>query len=135
MSKHILFALFALISLHAEEPVLPPEAKALLPETPLVPTKPKPEEGTITQTEKGWLLDSPGKLKQNYNLAVSRRFEAELPQGAVCLAVIKARTVSTDKPDGKGRISFGVQNTKDYRKSPAWKGRVIGKEWDTTEWH
>lgn len=132
MLKQLFIALFSLVALHAEEPVLPPEAKALLPDVPLVPTKPKPEEGMITQTEKGWRLDSLGKLAQSYNLSVSRRFEGALAEGTVCLAVIKARTLSTDKEDGKGRITFAVQNTQDYKNTPLWKGWVIGKEWDTT---
>ena len=122
MLKQILIALFSLTALHAEEPVLPPEAKALLPETLLVPTKPKAEEGSITQTEKGWRLDSPGKLAQSYNLSVSRRFDGALAEGTVCLAVIKARTISTDKEDGKGRITFAVQNTQDYKTRRCGKG-------------
>jgi hypothetical protein len=32
MLKQLLIALFSLAALHAEEPVLPPEAKALLPD-------------------------------------------------------------------------------------------------------
>jgi endo-1,4-beta-xylanase len=118
--------------LRAEEPVLPPEAKSLLPDTPLVPTKPGPGEGTITKTDAGWRLESPGKLEKSYNLSLSRRFESALAQNQVCLAVIKARVVSTDKPDGKGRITFAVQNTQDYKNTPLWKSWVIGKEWETT---
>ena len=132
MLKQLIIALLILPALQAEEPVLPPEAKPLLPDTPMLPTKPKPEEGAITQTDKGWRLDSPGKLAKSYNLSVSRRFEGTLPAGTVCLAVIKARTVSTDKEDGKGRITFAVQNTQDYKNTPLWKSWIIGKEWDTS---
>jgi endo-1,4-beta-xylanase len=132
MLKHLLLTLTVIASLHAEEPTLPPEAKAMLPQTPLVPTKPEADEGTITQAGAGWRLDSPGKLQKSYNLSVSRRFEGEIAAGTVCLAVIKARTVSSAKDDGKGLITFAVQNTQDYQKTPLWKSWVVGKEWDTT---
>jgi endo-1,4-beta-xylanase len=120
--------------LHAEEPTLPPDAKPMLPETALVPTKPTPEDGRITPIEGGWRLDSPGKLEKSYNLAVSRTFEGEISADTVCLAVIKARTVSTDNPDGKGLITFAVQNTKDYAKTPLWRNWALGKAgsaWET----
>lgn len=134
MNRSIALAIIAFIfsPLRSEEPVLPPEAVALLPDTPLVPTQPGPDEGTITKTDSGWRLESPGKLEKSYNLSLSRRFESALAQDQVCLAVIKARVVSTDKPDGKGRITFAVQNTKDYGNSPLWKNWVIGPEWETT---
>lgn len=132
MLRTLLFALVAMASLHAEEPVLPPEAKALLGDAPLQPTQPKTEEGRITKTEAGFLLESPGKLEKSYNLAVSRRFTQALAKDQVCLAVIKARTTQTDKADGKGRITVAVQNTKNYGATPLWKGWVVGKEWDTT---
>lgn len=132
MLRTLLFALVAIASLHAEEPVLPPEARPLLADAPLQPTQPKPEEGRITKTEAGFLLESPGKLEKSYNLAVSRRFTQALAKDQVCLAVIKARTTQTDKADGKGRITVAVQNTKNYGATPLWKGWVVGKEWDTT---
>lgn len=132
MLRHLLFAFVAMVSLHAEEPVLPPEAKALLGDAPLQPTQPKPEEGRITKTEAGFLLESPGKLEKSYNLAVIRRFTQALAKDQVCLAVIKARTTQTDKADGKGRITVAVQNTKNYGATPLWKGWVVSKEWDTT---
>lgn len=132
MLRTLLFALVAMALLHAEEPVLPPEAKPLLADAPLQPTQPKPEEGRITKTEAGFLLESPGKLEKSYNLAVSRRFTQALAKDQVCLAVIKARTTRTDKADGKGRITVAVQNTKNYGATPLWKGWVVGKEWDTT---
>ena len=132
MLRTLLFALVAMASLHAEEPVLPPEAKALLGDAPLQPTQPKAEEGRITKTEAGFLLESPGKLEKSYNLAVSRRFTQALAKDQVCLAVIKARTTQTDKADGKGRITVAVQNTKNYGATPLWKGWVVGKEWDTS---
>lgn len=50
MLRTLLFALVAMASLHAEEPVLPPEAKPLLGDAPLQPTQPKAEEGRITKT-------------------------------------------------------------------------------------
>ena len=132
MLRTLLFALVAMASLHAEEPVLPPEAKPLLADAPLQPTQPKPEEGRITKTEAGFLVESPGKLEKSYNLAVSRRFTRALAKDQVCLAVIKARTTQTDKSDGKGRITVAVQNTQNYKATPLWKGWVVGKEWDTT---
>jgi GH35 family endo-1,4-beta-xylanase len=134
MNRSIILAILALAVSPAlsEEPVLPPEAVALLPDTPLVPTKPGSDEGTITQTDSVWRLDSPGKLEKSYNLSLSRRFESSLAKDQVCLAVIKARVVSTDKPDGKGRITFAVQNTQDYANTPLWKNWVIGAEWETT---
>jgi endo-1,4-beta-xylanase len=132
MLRTLLLTALAVASLHAEGPALPPEAKPLLPSTPMVPTKPKAEEGSITQTATGWQLTSLGKLKQTYNLAVSRRFDGPLAEGQVNLAVIKARTISSEHPDGKGRITFAVQNTKDYGKTPLWKPWTIGKELSTT---
>lgn len=132
MIRSLFLALFATVSLHAEEPVLPPEAQALLPATALQPTQPKPEEGRITKTDAGFLLESPGKLEKSYSLAVSRRFTRALAKDQVCLAVIKARTAQTDNADGKGRITVAVQNTQNYKDSPLWKGWVVGKEWDTT---
>lgn len=132
MLRHQLLALVAIASLQAEEPVLPPEAKPLLPHTPLQPSQPKAEEGRITKTEAGLLVESPGKLEKSYNLAVSRRFKQALAKDQVCLAVIKARTTHTDKPDGKGRITVAVQNTQNYSATPLWKGWEVGKEWDTT---
>lgn len=132
MLRHLLFVLVAIASLQAEEPVLPPEAKPLLADAPLQPTQSKAEEGRITKTEAGFLLESPGKLEKSYNLAVSRRFTQALAKDQVCLAVIKARTTQTDKADGKGRITVAVQNTQDYKATPLWKGWVVGKEWDTT---
>lgn len=132
MLRHFLPVLAALAMVQAEEPVLPPEAKPLLPDTPLQPTQPKPEEGRITNTEAGLLVESPGKLEKSYNLAVSRRFTQALAKDQVCLAVIKARTTQTDKPDGKGRITVAVQNTRNYKATPLWKGWVVGKEWATT---
>jgi endo-1,4-beta-xylanase len=132
MPRHFLLALFIIASLQAEEPVLPPEAKALLNESALKPTNPKPEEGRITKTEAGFLLESPGKLERSYNLSVSRRFAQALAKDQVCLAVVKARTTRTDKVDGKGRITVAVQNTQNYKATPLWKNWVVGKEWDTT---
>ena len=132
MLRHQLLALVAIASLQAEEPVLPQEAKPLLPNTPLQPSQPKAEEGRITKTEAGLLVESPGKLEKSYNLAVSRRFTQALAKDQVCLAVIKARTRHTDKADGKGRITVAVQNTQNYSATPLWKGWEVGKEWDTT---
>lgn len=132
MLRSIILATIAIASLQAEEPAVPPEAKPLLPTTPLQPTQPKPEEGRITQTGAGFLLESTGKLEKSYNLSVSRRFAQALAKDQVCLAVIKARTERTDKADGKGRITFAVQNTKDYGATPLWKNWVVGKEWETT---
>ncbi len=97
MLRHFVLAVFAIISLQAEEPVLPPEAKPLLPDTPMQPTRPKPDEGSITMTESGFRLESPGKLEKSYNLAVSRAFPQAIAKDQVCLAVIKARTIQTDK--------------------------------------
>lgn len=131
--KHIPFFLFLTLSaLHAENPVLPPEAKPLLPPSELTPSKPGPEEGTISRIEGGWRLESPGKLEKSYNLSVSRRFSQALAKDQICLAVIQARTVSTDKADGKGRITFAVQNTLDYKATPLWKNWVLGKDGETT---
>jgi len=132
MLRHLLLALFTLASLQAEEPVLPPEAKPLLLDVAFKPTQPKPEEGSITQTETGFRLESLGKLEKSYNLAVSRAFTQAVAKDQVCLAVIKARTVQTDKADGKGRITVAMQNTKDYKSTPLWKNWVVGKDWDTT---
>ena len=52
----------AAISLRAEESVLPAEAVALLPGVPMQPTRPGPEEGRITETDAGFLLESLGEL-------------------------------------------------------------------------
>jgi endo-1,4-beta-xylanase len=131
----LLFSFTFLLCLKAksEEPTLPPEAKALLSaEEPIVPTKPKEYEGTLTKTADGWRVESPRKLEKNYNLALTKRFQGELAEGQVCLAIIKARTVSSEKPDGTGRIFFAIQNTTDYSKTPLWKGWSIGKEWETS---
>ena len=127
-----LLAFVVLASLHAEDPVLPPEAKPLLPHAPLQPTQPKADEGRITKTQEGFLLESPGKLQKSYNLAVSRRFNAELPVGTLCLAVIRARTISSDKEHGKGCITFSVQNTSDYQNMPLWKPWLIDQKWNTS---
>jgi endo-1,4-beta-xylanase len=132
MLRHLILAALAIASLHAEEPVLPSEAVALLPEVALKPTQPKPEEGSITKTEAGFRLESLGKLERTYNLAVSRAFTKALEKDQVCLAVIKARTLETDKSDGKGRITVAVQNTQDYSATPLWKSWVVGQEWDTS---
>lgn len=129
MIKHLVTAALLLGIVRAEEPALPPEAVALLPGTPLVPTKPKPEEGTIAQVEGAWRLTSPGKLEKSYNLALSRTFTQPIAMDQVCLFVIKARAVQAD---GKGRITAAVQNTKDYGHSPLWKTWTVGKEWETT---
>lgn len=96
------------------------------------PAKPAVSEGTITPLEEGFRLESPGELERSYNLSVSRRFSQALAKDQVCLAVIQARTVSTDKADGKGRITFAVQNTQDYKASPLWKNWILGKEGETT---
>ena len=132
MPRLLLILTLLLAALHAEEPALPPEAKALLPETPLVPTKPKADEGTITPLDKGFRLESPAKLKQSYALGVSRRFESAIAKDQVCLFVLKARTVSSDAEDGKGRVSAAVQNTQNYSATPLWKNWQVGKEWDTS---
>ena len=132
MFELLFLTLVAIASLQAEEPVLPPEAVPLLLDTPLQPTQPKPEEGRITKTEAGFLVESPGKLEKSYNLAVSRRFTQALAKDQVCLAVTKARTTQTGSVDGKGRITVAVQNAQNYKATPLWKGWVVGKEWDTT---
>lgn len=132
MLRFLFLTLFALAPLQAEELVLPPEAKPLLPDTSLQPSKPQPDEGRITKTEAGLLVESPGKLEKAYNLVVSRRFTQALAKDQVCLAVIKARTTQTNKPDGKGRITVAVQNTQNYKATPLWKSWVVGKEWGTT---
>lgn len=131
--KHLLVTLLTLscLCLRAEEPVIPAEAVPLL-STPVQPSKPQADEGCITPVENGFRLESPGKLAKSYNLSVSRRFTTALAKNQVCLAVIKARTVQTDNADGKGRITFAVQNTQDYGATPLWKNWVVGKEWDTS---
>jgi endo-1,4-beta-xylanase len=132
MQNYLCLTFVAMALLHAEEPVLPPEAKPLLVDAPLQPTQPKPEEGRITKTEAGFLVESPGKLEKSYNLSVSRRFTQALAKDQVCLAVIQARTTQTDKADGKGRITVAIQNTKDYSATPLWKNWVVGKDWETS---
>jgi endo-1,4-beta-xylanase len=122
----------AAISLRAEEPVLPAEAVALLPGVPMQPTRPGPEEGRITETDAGFLLESPGKLEKSYNLAVGRRFDGGLAKDQVGLVVIRARTVRSEKADGRGRVSVAIQNTKDYGKTPLWREWSVGREWGTT---
>lgn len=131
-------AFVAIASLAAEEPKLPPAAVPLLPDTPLRASQPKPEEGTIERVESAgaptkavWRLTSPGKLEKSYNLSMSRTFTQPIAKGQVCLAVIKARTAQTDKADGRGRVTFAVQNTKDYEATVLWTNWVIGKEWET----
>lgn len=123
----------------AEEPKLPADTVALLPAVPLKPSQPKPEEGSIAQvasagapTATVWRLTSPGKLEKTYNLSVGRTFTEPVAKDQVCLVVVKARTISTDTLDGKGRVTVAVQNTKDYSATPLWRTWALGTQWETS---
>jgi endo-1,4-beta-xylanase len=133
MLKNVIFAILCLsTSLLAEEPTLPPEATALLPDGPMTLSQPKPEEGSITKTEEGYRLTSPGKLEKSYNLSLGRAFTLPLVKDQVCLYVIRARTVETERKDGTGKITASIQNTKDYKNTVLWRGTSISKEWETS---
>jgi len=139
MIRHLLLALLALTSLHAEEPQLPPEAVALLPEALIAPKVVKPEFGTIEKVESAdaptkfiFRATSPAKLEKSYELALNKSFTGAIAKDQVCLFVVKARTVESEMADGKGKITCAVQNTKDYKSTVLWKTQIIGKDWETT---
>jgi GH35 family endo-1,4-beta-xylanase len=140
MKRIILLSFFVFLGLlHAEDPVLPAGAVALLPDTPLKASNPAAAEGKVERkdvpnapTSQVWRLESMGKLDKTYNVSVSRTFTEPVAQGQICLFVIKARAVETSSEDGKARVSVAVQNTTDYPNSPLWRGWVLGKEWETT---
>ena len=116
MIRTLLACLFiAASALHAEAPALPPEALALLPTTPLKPTKPASNEGSITEVESTaaptktvWRMQSPAKLEKSYNLSLSRTFSGRIEKDQVCLFVIQARAVEGATADGKGKISVAA---------------------------
>lgn len=62
-SAHLLLTLtlFAAASRRAEEPVIPLEAVAVLPDAAFISSNPKPESGSIERVGDGWRLTSPGK--------------------------------------------------------------------------
>jgi endo-1,4-beta-xylanase len=132
MKPHLIIAILCFSTLHAEEPTIPLEAVALLPDTPMQPTNPNADEGMISKIDGGFRLESLGKLANSYNVAVSRRFTQALERDQICLAVIKARTIESTADDGKGRVTFAVQNTKDYKATPLWKNWTIGTDGETT---
>ena len=139
MIRHLLLTLLALASLHAEEPQLPPEAVALLPEALIAPKVVKPEFGTIEKVENTdaptksiFRATSPAKLEKSYELALNKSFTGAIAKDQVCLFVVKARTVESEMADGKGKITCAVQNTKDYKSTVLWKTQLIGKDWETT---
>ncbi len=138
MLKQFLPAILVFAVVHAEEPNLPPEAVALLPQAALLPTKPKPEEGSIMQVEgtgapkkSVWRLTSLGKLEKSYNLSLSRNFTLPIAKDQVCLFVVKARTVESATADGKGKVTVAVQNRANYAATPLWRSLSIGKNWET----
>lgn len=139
MIRYLTFALLAFASLHAEEPQLPPEAVALLPEALIAPKVVKPEFGTIEKveitdapTKPIFRATSPAKLEKSYELALNKSFTGAIAKDQVCLFVVKARTVESEMADGKGKITCAVQNTKDYKSTVLWKTQLIGKDWETT---
>ena len=139
MIRHLLLTLLALASLHAEEPQLPPEAVALLPEALIAPKVVKAEFGTIEKVESAdaptkpiFRATSPAKLEKSYELALNKSFTGAIAKDQVCLFVVKARTVESEMADGKGKITCAVQNTKDYKSTVLWKTQLIGKDWETT---
>ena len=139
MIRHLLLTLLALASLHAEEPQLPPEAVALLPEALIAPKVVKPEFGTIEKVENTdaptksiFRATSPAKLEKSYELALNKSFTGAIAKDQVCLFVVKARTVESEMADGKGKITCAVQNTKDYKSTVLWKTQLSGKDWETT---
>jgi len=140
MIKRILIlVLLGATSLHAEEPQLPPEAIALLPEVLIAPMVVKPELGTIEKvqntdapTKPVFRVNSPQKLEKSYELALNKSFTRAIAKDQVCLFVVKARTVESEREDGKGKITCAVQNTKDYKSTVLWKTQLIGKDWETT---
>lgn len=139
MIRHLILALFALASLHAEEPQLPPEAVALLPEAFIAPKVVKPEFGKIEKVESAdattkpiFRATSPAKLEKSYELALNKSFTGAIAKDQVCLFVVKARTVESEMAEGKGKITCAVQNTKDYKSTVLWKTQIIGKDWETT---
>ena len=139
MIRHLLLAFLAATSLHAEEPQLPDEAVALLPEALIAPKVVKPEFGTIENVENTdaptksiFRATSPAKLERSYELALNKSFTGAIAKDQVCLFVVKARTVKSEMADGKGKITCAVQNTKDYKSTVLWKTQIIGKDWETT---
>ncbi len=139
MIRHLLLAFLAATSLHAEEPQLPDEAVALLPEALIAPKVVKPEFGTIEKVESTdaptksiFRATSPAKLEKSYELALNKGFTGAIAKDQVCLFVVKARTVESEMADGKGKITCAVQNTKDYKSTVLWKTQLIGKDWETT---
>jgi len=136
-TRLLLFLALSVGYLQADELKLPPEAVALLPETPLVPAKPASENVGIERVEtvgaaQVWRLTSPGKLEKPHELAVSKNFTQPIATGQVCLFVIKARCVESAAKDGKGHVTAAVQNRENYSVPLLWKPVVIGREWETT---
>jgi len=135
----LILVLLAATSLHAEEPQLPPEAIPLLPEALIATKVVKPEFGTIEKletkdapTKSIFRATSLAKLEKSYELALNKTFTGAIAKDQVCLFVVKARTVESERDDGKGKITCAVQNTKDYKSTVLWKTQLIGKDWETT---
>jgi endo-1,4-beta-xylanase len=129
--RHIIAAILFSTLLFGEGPNLPPEAVPLLPNTPMEPSRPKPEEGSIVAVDGVWKLTSPGKLAKSYNLSVGRHFASSIAKGQVCLVVLKARALLSDRPDGKGLVTVAVQNRQNYSATVLWRQWTVGREWDT----
>jgi endo-1,4-beta-xylanase len=128
-----------LASLHAQEPLIPSEAVALLPEAFITPKVAKPEFGTIEKVnvadvtgKQVFRVTSPAKLEKSYELVLNKNFTGAIAKDQVCLFVVMARTVESELADGKGKITCAVQNTKDYSSTALWKTQMIGKDWETT---
>jgi endo-1,4-beta-xylanase len=120
------------------QPVIPTEAAPLLSGTPVKPAVPA-DAGVLIEAlanppagaDSAYRVASPGKLEKSHTLALNRSFTQAVAKDQVCLFVLKARTVSSDAPDGKGRVICAMQNTKDYSATPLWRTTPIEREWET----
>lgn len=134
----LILSLLALAApLRAEEPKLPPEAVALFPDTRPVPTQ-KAAEGSVEVVEVAGAPRNPvfratslAKSDKPHLVALNRSFPQAIAEDQVCLFVIKARTLASEGRGGRGKIFAALQNTADYSKTPLWKVKYFGKEWET----
>ncbi len=138
MIRYLILPFVAFASLHAQEPQIPSEAVALLPEAFITPKVAKPEFGTIEKVniagetaKQVFRVTSPTKLQKSYELVLNKNFTGAIAKDQVCLFVVRARTLESEMADGKGRITCAVQNTKDYSSTALWKTQIIGKDWET----
>ena len=114
----------------SDGPVLPKGAVELLGEARMVPTKPKPEQGSIA-TGEVLRVTSLAKLEKAYELAVNKSFAGAIAKEQVCLFVLRARCVDGGPVNGKAKVTAAVQNTKNYGAGALWKDVYIGRNWTT----